>query len=421
MKINFIFIFILIFILSFSEFFLKMININIPSGYKQFLIILYFIINIKSFFISFNSNKFYKYVFLVLIFFSFINFFVEKISTTNYIIGLTFTFLFHITFITSLSIRSDQLSLKRLLQSIVIIFFVASIFSLSSFIINFDYRAQITLFKELGAYGTAINFALIFSITLKILTKNKLYLYLAFFFTFAIFTTLLKKSIIDCFIIWIIYMLVELKLKNIIQNFISFTLLIYLMLIPFKKDLLDNISYQIDYMANTSTEGVRIIMYITAYNLSINKFPFGSGLGTFGAPSSIYNEYSKTYYETGINLIHELSPDLVMEGLPHTLFDTFWPHILGELGFLGTCLFLILWIYPLVRLYKLVKKCKILNLKYQHIYFLNLAMFFVITFDGFTLFIPEIPLFVILYNVIAGLSLNYLYNLVKINYEYSFS
>jgi hypothetical protein len=421
MNIKIFFIFILILILSFSEYFLNFIDLNIPNGYKQILIFSYIIFNFKSFFLSFNSDKRFKYLFLLLILFSCINFFVENVSLINFLIGLIFTFLFHITFLTSLYIKSNPLAINKLLNSIIFIYIVAAIFSMSSFIGNFEYRSQITLFKELGAYGTAMNFGLIFSLTLRILKKNKLYTYIALLFTVAIFTTILKKSIFDCFFIWFIYFLINFRSKFKYIYLFFFFVLIYLMLIPFKKDLIDNIINQIEYIETTSTEGVRIIMYITAFNLSLTKFPFGSGLGTFGAPSSIFNDYSNTYYETGIYLIHELSPDLVMDGQPHTLFDTFWPHILGEFGFLGTFLFMILWFYPMVLLYRLVVQCIKLNLRYEFILFLNLSMFFVMTLDGITLFIPEIPLFLFLYNVISGLSLSFLNNLIKEKHEYSYS
>ena len=411
MKIKIIYILILVFILSFSDYFLKYLNLNIPSGYKQALIIIFIISNFDFFLKSLNFDKRFKALFFLLIFISIINFSTEDISSRNFLIGLVFTFLFHLTFLTSFNIKINLFSFKRYLQIIIFVYFLSSLFSLVSFLGTLDYRSQETLFKELGAYGTAMNFALIFSITLILLTRNKVYLFFSIFFTIAIFSTLLKKSIFDCIIIWLIYFLLNIKIKNFFQYLFTFIFFIYLFFLPFKKDLFDNIQNQIDYMENTSTDGVRVIMYVTAFNLSITKFPLGSGLGTFGAPSSIINEYSKTYYETGINLIHELSPDLVMDGKPHTLFDTFWPHILGEFGFIGTLLFIFLWIYPVYLLYKFKKKCKLLKLPYKHFYFLIITMFFVISFDGFTLFIPEIPLFLALFNITSGLALSYLKNL----------
>ena len=411
MKIKIIYILILVFILSFSDYLLKYLNLNIPSGYKQVLIIIFIISNFDLFLRSFNFDKRFKAIFFLLIFISLINFWTEDISSKNFLIGLVFTFLFHFTFLTAFNVKINIFSLKRYLQIIIYVYFLSSLFSLISFLGTLDYRSQETLFKELGAYGTAMNFALIFSITLFLITRNKIYLFFSIFFTISIFSTLLKKSIFDCVVIWLIYFLINVKFKNVIQYLFTFLFFIYLIFLPFKKDLLDNIQNQIDYMENTGTDGVRVIMYVTAFNLSISKFPLGSGLGTFGAPSSIINEYSKTYYETGINLIHELSPDLVMEGKPHTLFDTYWPHILGEFGFIGTFLFIILWIYPIYLLYRFKEKCKLLKLPNKHIYFLIISMFFVISFDGFTLFIPEIPLFLALFNITSGLALGHLNNL----------
>ena len=179
-------VFSLILILSFSEYFLKIFDIHLPNGYKQFLIIIYIIVNLKGFLISFNHDKKFKYTFLILLLFCLTNFFIEGINFFNFFIGLIFTFLFHVIFLTSLNLNANPFSIKILLQAIIFIYFVASLFSLLSFLIEFDYRAQETLFKELGAYGTASNFAIIFCITLKIFTKKRFYIYLAAFFTFSI-------------------------------------------------------------------------------------------------------------------------------------------------------------------------------------------------------------------------------------------
>ena len=145
----------------------------------------------------------------------------------------------------------------------------------------------------------------------------------------------------------------------------------------------------VEYYTTTKSEGVRQIMYVSSLYLASINFPFGSGMGTFGTPASLINGYNNTYYQTGISAIPEMSADLVMDGKPNTLFDTFWPHIIGETGFIGTILFLFLWFYPL---YYVLKNKKIINF-YTKFYIICSTL--IMTLDGLTLFVPELPLFII--------------------------
>jgi hypothetical protein len=70
--------------------------------------------------------------------------------------------------------------------------------------------------------------------------------------------------------------------------------------------------------------------------------PLGAGLGRFGSyPSVLW--YSPLYDQMGISHVWGFSPDA-----PHYLLDVYWPHLLGELGFLGTG-FMVLWFWRLWR------------------------------------------------------------------------
>ncbi|WP_449389878.1 hypothetical protein [Clostridium sp. ETTB3] len=78
-------------------------------------------------------------------------------------------------------------------------------------------------------------------------------------------------------------------------------------------------------------------------------FPFGSGFATFGS-SAAAKYYSPLYYRYGFNNFYGMSPDD-----PAFLNDTFWPMIFGQLGLIGTILFLLILGKFLMKIYQKVK------------------------------------------------------------------
>jgi hypothetical protein len=79
----------------------------------------------------------------------------------------------------------------------------------------------------------------------------------------------------------------------------------------------------------------RNALHLASFDIAIDRFPLGVGLGRFGGwVSSLY--YSPVYYEYGLNNVYGLSEDN-----PAFIQDAFWPHVLGQLGFVGTGLFLL--------------------------------------------------------------------------------
>jgi hypothetical protein len=73
----------------------------------------------------------------------------------------------------------------------------------------------------------------------------------------------------------------------------------------------------------------RLLLYQTSVDIATTEFPFGVGLGRFGSPMSRL-EFSPVYAQYGLDRIWGLTPDF-----PAYVTDTFWPHVLGEIGVLG--------------------------------------------------------------------------------------
>lgn len=398
-----------IFLLLFLESILDVLSLELFIGYKQVIMILsgfiIILLNLKNFTIPKNLR------FVLIFFFAFLllNFLTNNILFSKYLFGLISTLLFSYVFIVFLNVKFTFSSIYIILIFLLVLLLVSTIYTLSSLFYSTDLREQLTIFRELGFYGCVTSFGVIISLSLSLKEKNKIFVFIALFFSFSVFLTVLKKSIIDIIFIWFIYFFYNFKINSriFLICIISFVLILTFPL--YSKPLIDNINENIDYFNSTKEDGVRIIMYFTAFNLANNYFPFGSGLGTFGSPASVFGgDYSNIYYNTGIANIPEMSPEYVMNGKPHTLFDTFWPHIIGELGYVGLLIFLILWFYP-INLMNKIKKQRNSN-NYKFIYFYIISTYVLITLDGFTLFLPEQPAIIIFYSLIPAVLIKYLIN-----------
>ena len=108
---------------------------------------------------------------------------------------------------------------------------------------------------------------------------------------------------------------------------------------------------KVAFMADNAK--IRIEAYISegnsarseSYRVMLQKTEFliGEGLGSFGGPAS--TKYKSPYYDE-VNFNWYGLPDL-----PTT--DTFYPHLFIEIGFIGTLLYLFLFLVPLLRARKM--------------------------------------------------------------------
>lgn len=81
-----------------------------------------------------------------------------------------------------------------------------------------------------------------------------------------------------------------------------------------------------------NSKSARGNLYKTSLEIGKDFFPLGSGFGTFGTEMSRV-KYSSLYYIYGISGIYGLRPDY-----PAFITDTYWPAVIGEVGFLGLIL-----------------------------------------------------------------------------------
>ena len=105
------------------------------------------------------------------------------------------------------------------------------------------------------------------------------------------------------------------------------------------------------YLSPTSIYVARGALFHTGLSIAKKYFPFGTGFGTFASdPSGKY--YSAVYRVFGINDVWGLSPENAS-----LVSDTFWPMVLGQTGFLGIVIYILIVFY----LFRLIKPAELID------------------------------------------------------------
>ena len=197
-----------IIIVFISEWLQKSGIIYFPSGFRHFLILSVFIVNWALFgkYIVITSK--YKIAIILMVSYLFVSYFFSNAPLLNYILGIGFTFLFLMVFILASHIKSSKNIIIKIFNSILIFIFLMSIFPIAQGIIEAtNLRWKPGLFREVGAFGSAMNIGTIIGISLFIITSKKKYIYIALFFSIGVLMTILKKTMISNIIVWFFFFL----------------------------------------------------------------------------------------------------------------------------------------------------------------------------------------------------------------------
>ncbi|MFC3230911.1 hypothetical protein ACFOGJ_26940 [Marinibaculum pumilum] len=117
-----------------------------------------------------------------------------------------------------------------------------------------------------------------------------------------------------------------------------------LLAVPFADLALPVIQGQVTDYVQDGESAVRTLMYLISFDLAVDNFPLGAGIGTFGSLASFTTFFSPIYDQTGLSLIYGAS-----RLHPYYLQDVFWPKVLGESGWIGLAAYLGLLLYLAVR------------------------------------------------------------------------
>ena len=403
----------LIFLIVFSVTFLMLLTklgdygISLPSG-SSFIIIdlLFFMLWVKSG--SRLQMPFVYYgllnIMLVYLVFSIIY---TLGSWYSYLIGVILTFSFVFVGLLAQNIKCRDYEWIRIVNLLLIIILVMMIFSILDALISLQaIRDSLTLFREVGAMGTAMCCALVMSLSLYIIKNKKKYFYLSIIVSIIIVAAVLKKSFISALFVWIIFSIRERSNAVFKKNIITSLLCVCGALLIFYPLYKGNIVENINQVSDQGMEGqVRGLLYLGAFDIGKDMFPFGSGMGTYASIASFIGGYSSVYDKYNLSSYAVFSPDTISSGLQFML-DAYWAHIIGELGFIGSIIYLCIWFFPLVYAIKLSRFSGDKTIRGMAFYIIGLIT--VMTIEGVGLYTPENAPFIVFNAGISGLALFYL-------------
>lgn len=98
----------------------------------------------------------------------------------------------------------------------------------------------------------------------------------------------------------------------------------------------------------------RVVENVTSVRIANDYIPFGVGFGRFASPVSVNNHYSPVYRQYGIDKVYGIRQE--PDGRVLFAYDLFWPMILGETGYLGLLLYLLILYFTFKKYIGIFKK-----------------------------------------------------------------
>jgi len=194
----------------------------------------------------------------------------------------------------------------------------------------FDIGSEELFFGHPSRFAFIIEMIII--ILLPSIKKNTWIIFLILLIASIGILSLRSKYFIFIFILMIfILMLKMLNIKKISLTKIMLfsSLFIFIGYTLFYEDLMSQF-----LIRNDGSQGVRGLLLLSGFNISLNNFPLGAGFGSFGSYASTIS-YSPLYYQYHFDIIPGCMPEK-----PSFLADNFFAMLLGEFGLFGTGIFL---------------------------------------------------------------------------------
>ena len=193
------------------------------------------------------------------------------------------------------------------------------------------------LFEHPGLAGWFFAFCACVALAYWIVRRTPFHLFLTFAFTAGSMLSLRRKPIIGLLAAFVLAVFLATERRSTLRTTLAVCLLIACVafaagdiVIEVFQDLLSVYVFAPDPM-----NVARNSMHLASIKIAMDRFPLGAGFGLFGGKIAA-THYSPLNYEYGLSRVPGL-----MEGRAVYMMDVFWPHVLGELGFIGLALFVL--------------------------------------------------------------------------------
>lgn len=226
---------------------------------------------------------------------------------------------------------------NKILPMFMLIAFVFALLNLFSDIgmhdtIRFGLRAFCFICDKSGRFSDQIFFYLLFLGTGLILSWNRGFYKLILVVTLIIWMlTLRTRSIVYAPIFLFLFYWYIIKNKPVKKNY--FVSIIFVLIILYLG------AEKMESTYSDEGAGPRAIFLYSGLKLMREYFPLGLGFATFGTDMASKN-YSQVYYDLGFQNLWGMSPED-----PRYLHDTYWPAIMGQFGFVGVVIIVLVLFY----------------------------------------------------------------------------
>jgi hypothetical protein len=318
----------------------------------------------------------------------------------NRILGAAFTIFPFLIFMLSSRVTIGENTTISILKGLSLFCLLTGVYPVALHIPELPQamRWQFGVFREVGAFASIMNIGVAAALTVSFSKRSSLFFWLAVLLSLFVMMTILKKSIVSNLLVWFVFAYVN----GVPKKTLGFAALLPLFMSFFWGAIQDNIGENLDYIENVGVEGhVRLAMYLGSLQIAAENFPFGSGFGSFGSLASIFNWYSPLYSMYGVSAVGANSEADVLAG-HHTLLDTFWPHIIGELGVVGAAAYFFLCAVPIRYCFAFARSDNAGGI-FRQVGLFVVAVNSAILWEGLTLYNPETPVFMAFTSLIGGL------------------
>lgn len=353
MNIKKIYIYLLTAMFIFQDTLGKLLTIKAISYIDEILVIILIIISAINIIRNRKVNKLSFKIFILLVLFSFIGIYSTYLNSEfifkNVLVSNFLSIKFIIVIVSLINMKLKKSTIDYIINSILFYSKIIGIFAIFNLVIpnlyvkifpfisltyRFGLPAVCSLFTHPGTYGWFMLLIALYYYSGYVISNDNIDFKM--FVIYALLSILSSRVKVIISIVGIlIYVLFKKKKFNIKHIIISFSI-IFIVLI-FCYDLLLYTYFQ--YFTNELGESSRRILTLNSLEIVRDYFPIGVGFGKFASWYARIN-YSEHYYAYNMTHVYGMNPDNAFFAT-----DTYWPSILGETGFLGTVIFIVIFYF----------------------------------------------------------------------------
>ena len=235
---------------------------------------------------------------------------------------------------------------KIILKHIKIITIILFVFTIMNYVLKIfpsEYRYGIMTNQLFYSHTTYLASSSIFLLVLYIRFSKKINSLYSYILLFIIISTIRTKAIVFVIIFLLLGNYLNISNKKIkINKIILFAIIAFF--IGFQ---------QIEFYFFEETDSARNVLLRTSIEIANDYFPIGTGFGTYGSYVS-GQEYSPVYNIYKINNIWG-----IQRSNPSFISDSFWPMLLGQFGYIGMGVYILIIIIIFIKIqhgYKIENK-----------------------------------------------------------------